>query len=156
MQLVRRLFQKFRSCLIRRTFTGWFKDSGINKIGKDSIDIIFESMFVPEPAACFIKLETIVKSLRKKIPSTTEYLPAIIQLLVRMKSYLDSFGLLLLFIFKSFYPGFLFSPFHDIITSGAMFNQKLLKCSELTYIDGRTFSFIVNKTFCDIKRFGIF
>lgn len=48
-----------------------------------------------------------------------------------------------------------FSTFHDIITSGAMFNQKFLKCSEFTYIDGRTFSFIVNKTFCDIKRFRI-
>ena len=102
MQPVRRLFQKFRSCLIRRTFTGRLKDSGIDKIRKDSINIIFEAMFVPEPAAYFIKLETIVKSLGKKISSTIEDLLAIVQLLVRMKSYLDSFGLLLLFIFKSF------------------------------------------------------
>ena len=49
-------------------------------------------------AAYFIKLETIVKSLGKKISSTIEDLLAIVQLLVRMKSYLDSFGLLLLFI----------------------------------------------------------
>ncbi len=102
MQLVRGLFQKFRSCFIRRTFTGRFKDSGIDKVGKDSIDIIFESMLVPELAARLINLEAIVKSLRKKISSTAEDLLAIIQLLVRMKSYLDSFGLLLLFIFKSF------------------------------------------------------
>ena len=46
MQLIRRFFQKFRSCLIRRTFTGWFKDSGIDKIGENRINIIFKSMLV--------------------------------------------------------------------------------------------------------------
>ena len=70
MQLIRRLFQKLRGCLIRRTLTGWFKDSGIDKIGEDGINIEFKAMFVPELPAGFIKLKTIVKRLKKKISST--------------------------------------------------------------------------------------
>ena len=53
-QLIRRLFQKFRSSLIRRTFTGRFQDSGIDKIRKNRIDIIFKSMLIPEFTTGFI------------------------------------------------------------------------------------------------------
>ena len=155
MQLIRRLFQKFRGCLIRRTFTGWFKDSGIDKIRKDRIDIIFESIFIPELPTSFIKVKTIVKSLRKKISSTEESLLTVIQLLIGMKCYLYRLSLLFFFIFKSFQSGFFFRPIHDIITCGTVFDQKFLKRSEFTYIDRCTFTLIVNKTFGDIKRFRI-
>lgn len=83
MQLIRRLFQKFRSCLIGRTFTGWFKDPGIDKVGKNRIDIIFEAIFVPELSTGLIKLKPIVKSLGEKISATVEDLFAIIPIFDR-------------------------------------------------------------------------
>lgn len=121
-QLIRRVFQKFGSRLIKRTFAGRFKDSGIDEIGKDGIDVTFESMLVPEIVACFIKLKAIVKSLRKKISATVEGLVVIIQLLIGMKRNLNGLCLLFLFIFKGFYPGFFSGPIHDIIPNGAMLN----------------------------------
>lgn len=108
-------------------------------------------MLVPEFAACFIKLKTIVKRLGKKISARVEDLPAIIQLLIRMKGYLNGFGHLFFFKFKSFHPGFFFGPFHNVITGGPVFRQKVFKSTEFTDIDGRTFTFVVNKTFGDIK-----
>ena len=76
--------------------------------------------------------------------------------MIGMKSDLHSFGLLFFFIFKGLKPGFLFCPFHDIIPCRPMFQQKFFKGSEFTNINRSTFSLIINKAFCDIKRFRIF
>lgn len=45
------------------TFAARFKDPGIDKVGKNGIDVIFESVFVPKFPAGIIKTETVVKSL---------------------------------------------------------------------------------------------
>ena len=83
MYLIRWFFQKLGSCFKRRKLAGRFQDSGIDQIGKDSVDIILESIFIPEFPTCFIKLETIVKGLREKIAATVKDLLIIIQLLVK-------------------------------------------------------------------------
>lgn len=105
MQFIGRRLQKFLSSMVGRFFALRIQNPVINQVREDSVEVKLIFVSGLNFAAGFIKPESIINGLSKKISALKESLLSIVQLSVCMKSDLDSLRFLLIFIlfgFKSY------------------------------------------------------
>ena len=122
-QLIGWTFQKLRSGLERRTFTGRFQDPCVDQIGKDGIDIKLKFILSFQFSTDLIHLELIVKGLKKNIATTIKYLFIISDLSVGTKRDQNCLGFFFAFVFFGFQSNFVFCPCNDIIPGWSMFRK---------------------------------
>lgn len=73
-----------------------------------------------------------------------------------MEGYLDSFCLLIFFIFFGFKLNFIFCPCKNVVPGWSMFDNELVQSAEFTDNDRGCFAIGFGIRFCNIKGFCIF
>ena len=121
MQFIGRRLQKFLSSMVGRFFALRIQNPVINQVREDSVEVKLIFVSGLNFAAGFIKPESIINGLSKKISALKESLLSIVQLSVCMKSDLDSLRFLLIFILFGFKSYLIFRPGNHIISCGAVF-----------------------------------
>jgi hypothetical protein len=134
MELIRGRFQETLCGVEGGTFAGGVKDSGINQVGKDGVQVEFVLVSPLDFCADGIQSQFIVKLLKKEIAAVKESLLMVVQKALGMEGDKNGVFFLFIIIFFGFDSGLFLGPGHNAVPVSAELCGELSEGAKLRII----------------------